>query len=129
MVVVLGLALLSEVAVGLDAVLEAVELAGKLANSCSGGQAPAAAPSYSPPGRAGAVQRASWTVTYLPARVCNLATGLADWTRSQVSINKYTGMSRPRRSGRVRARARRTVEGDNFSHGGWRGVQVEIGAI
>ena len=43
MVVVLGLALLGEVAIGLDAVLEAVEL---------------------------------------PARVCDLATGLADWTRS-----------------------------------------------
>ena len=43
MVVVLGLALFGEVAIGLDAVLEAVEL---------------------------------------PARVCNLAPGLADWTRS-----------------------------------------------
>lgn len=67
MVVVLGLALLSEVAVGLDAVLEAVQLGAVLANSRNGGQTPAVAPSISRIERSGGEQCVFPSQTYLPA--------------------------------------------------------------
>ena len=76
MVVVLGLALLSEVAVGLDAVLEAVELEAESVYR-------ALAVSYPQPllllySRMQRKQSVSSGATHLPARVCDLATGLAD---------------------------------------------------
>ena len=99
-VVVLGLALLSEVAVGLDAVLEAVELAVALALLLEGGQGTRMLP---PPfrtvgdGEAQAGCRRAWT--YLPAGVGNLATGLADYTRAVSVTTIITRMSRPARGG------------------------------
>ena len=103
MVVVLGLALLSEVAVGLDAVLEAVELAAALAFMVARGRTrhPLLPPPFRPvgDGEAQAGCRRAWT--YLPAGVGNLATGLADYTRA-VSVTTLTiiaRMSRPARGG------------------------------
>ena len=102
MVVVDGLALLSEVAVGLDAVLEAVELAAALAFMVARGRTrhPLLPPPFRPVGD-GEVQTeypGAWT--YLPAGVGNLATGLADYTRA-VSVTTLTiiaRMSRPARA-------------------------------
>ena len=100
-VVVLGLALLSEVAVGLDAVLEAVELAAALAFMVARGRTrhPLLPPPFRPVGD-GEVQTeypGAWT--YLPAGVGNLATGLADYTRAVSVTTIITRMSRPARGG------------------------------
>jgi hypothetical protein len=77
MVVVLGLALLSEVAIGLDTVLEAVELIRSQYKFARGGQASAIAPVCAFEAiRGGKCVNAYQT--YLPARVGDLATGLAD---------------------------------------------------
>lgn len=75
-------------------------------------------PSFSPERRDRCIFCEFWRGTHLPARICDLATSLADYARvSSVSIY-MSGMSHHKA---VRARARcgvwRTVQTNNLSHG------------
>lgn len=79
MVIVLGLALLGQVTVGLDAVLEAVKLRGrqdKFAQRLSGARCWPLLWRFL--GARKGSEACISSFTYLPARVCDLATGLAD---------------------------------------------------
>jgi hypothetical protein len=78
MVVVLGLALLSEVAIGLDTVLEAVELCPSQYKFAQWRSGIRYWPLYALLRRFRASNSVHASQTYLPARVGDLATGLAD---------------------------------------------------
>ena len=76
MVVVQGLALLGEETIGLDAVLEAVELEAESVYRALAVSYPQ--PLLLPYNGVQQRQSVSSSATHLPARVCDLATGLAD---------------------------------------------------
>lgn len=76
--------------------------------------------------------------TNLPTAVCDLATGLADWTRAKSArgcMFHTLPARRSRRVGRGRHRGKHTVQADDFTHGCgvvvcrlvmWRGGEEEM---
>jgi hypothetical protein len=118
MVIVLGLALLCEVAIGLDAVLEAVELHLMSVNSRNGGQAAAGSPFSALRGRfkgpdsvpfgSDVPPSTSWRSGNRPGRL--------DAYKSVSSNIRVVPLKAVRRGSALEGR---TVQADDFSHGGW----------
>lgn len=120
MVVVLGLALLSEVAVGLDAVLEAVELWWCVSMAAARrSRHPLLPPPFRIVGDAEVQTACRRGLNIPPSMSSRSGNRLGRLYACSVSINKYRQDGPPKtgRSGRVRVWGFHTVEGNDFSHG------------